>query len=171
MLFLTIGTLFGFDRLVKAVDDAIGAGKIKDDVFAQIGPGKYHPKHMQFVEVLSKVEFDQKLAASEGLISHAGIGSISAAIKSGRPMVVLPRLRRHGEHVNDHQLHTARKFESLGCVLVAYDEIELPDRCAQLKSFRPASRNANVTGLVQRLRQFLSKVDHSGALRTEGPIQ
>jgi UDP-N-acetylglucosamine transferase subunit ALG13 len=164
MLFLTIGTLFGFDRLVKAVDDAIADGRIPDEVFAQIGPGEYKPRHMRHVEVLSKDEFERTVAAADGLISHAGIGSITAALRTGRPTVVLPRLKRYGEHVNDHQLHTALKFEELGCVLVAHDTADLPACCARLKTFRPATRSANVKGLAGRLRQYLTEVE---SLRTE----
>ena len=155
MLFLTIGTLFGFDRLVKAVDEAVATGKIQDEVFAQIGPGEYKPTHMKYVDVLNKDDFERILASSDGMISHAGIGSINGAIKSGRPMVVLPRLKRYSEHVNDHQLDTAQKFESLGCVLVAYDTADLAARCEQLKTFRPAHRTANLNGLVGRLRQLM----------------
>ena len=156
MLFLTIGTLFGFDRLVRAVDEAIALGQIKDEVFAQIGPGAYRPRHMKYVQVLDKDEFERTLESADGLISHAGIGSINAALKSGRPMVVLPRLKRHGEHVNDHQLHTAQKFESLGCVLVAYETADLPARCEALKSFKPTTRTPNLAGLIQRLRASLT---------------
>jgi hypothetical protein len=54
MLFLTIGTLTGFDRLVRAVDNAVAAGTIRDEVFAQIGPGPYIPKHMKSVKALMK---------------------------------------------------------------------------------------------------------------------
>ena len=39
MIFLAVGTQFGFDRLVKVVDEAIGWQLIQDAVFAQIGPG------------------------------------------------------------------------------------------------------------------------------------
>ena len=161
MLFLTVGTLFGFDRLVRAVDYAIADGQINDEVFAQIGPGDYKPVNMKFVEVLGKGEFDSTLAASDGLISHAGIGSISAALKSRKPLVVLPRLRSLGEHVNDHQLYTAQKFESLGCVLVAYKEADLPDCLSRLKTFKPAARTANVHGLIKRLQEFITTSERS----------
>lgn len=161
MLFLTIGTLLGFDRLVRAMDEAIASGQIDQEVFAQIGPGSYIPRHMKHVQVLAQDDFDRILASADGLISHAGIGSINAALKSQRPMVVLPRLKRFGEHVNDHQLHTAQKFEALGCVLVAYETSELPARCAQLKSFRPTPRTANLVGLVQGVRAALTELDIS----------
>ena len=155
MLFLTIGTLFGFDRLVKAVDLAIAQGQIQEEVFAQIGPGEYRPKHMKHTEVLAKDNFEVVISRSTGLISHAGIGSINAALKYHKPMVVLPRLKRFGEHVNDHQLYTARKFESLGCILVAYEESQLPKKCELLSTYIPNTRNPNIHGIVLRLQRFL----------------
>ena len=165
MLFLTIGTLFGFDRLVKAVDLAIAQGQIQEEVFAQIGPGEYRPKHMKHTEVLGKDAFEDVISRSTGLISHAGIGSINAALKYHKPMVVLPRLKRFGEHVNDHQLYTARKFESLGCVLVAYEELELPVRCRELATFKPIQRVANSQGIIRHLQAFLRNIDQPPAFK------
>lgn len=38
MIFITLGSQkFQFNRLLKAVDELVAAGKIKDEVFAQIG--------------------------------------------------------------------------------------------------------------------------------------
>ena len=54
MIFLAVGTQFGFDRLVKVVDEAIGRQLIQDTVFAQIGPGSYLPKRMEYVVSLEK---------------------------------------------------------------------------------------------------------------------
>ena len=46
MIFLTVGTLFPFDRLVSAVDEAVGSGEITEKVFAQISEGAKPPKHI-----------------------------------------------------------------------------------------------------------------------------
>ena len=119
MIFLTVGTLFGFDRLVRAVDEAIAEGSITDTVFAQIGPGSYTPREMDHVVYLEKEEFDETFHRCEGMISHAGMGNISLALKQEKPLLVVPRLRRYGEHVNDHQYETAYKFEKLGHIVVA----------------------------------------------------
>lgn len=157
MIFLTIGTLFGFDRLVRAVDEAIRDGALQESVFAQIGPGEYRPRHMEALEVLDKETFEARMAAATALISHAGMGSISLALKLRKPMLVLPRLHKYGEHVNDHQLHTARKFESLGCVLAAYDTPDLIFQYPKLNGFVPRIRVANREGVIRRLEAFLSE--------------
>ena len=47
MIFITLGSQkFQFNRLLKAVDELVAAGKIKDEVFAQIGYSDYKPMSM-----------------------------------------------------------------------------------------------------------------------------
>ncbi len=155
MIFLAVGTQFGFDRLVKVVDEAIGRQVIQDTVFAQIGPGSYLPKRMEYVVSLEKEEFDTVLNSCDAMISHAGMGNIALALKLGKPLLVMPRLKRFGEVVNDHQVDTARKFEQLGHVLAAYDEEELAEKIKLLRAFVPEPRVNQADKVAQRIAEFL----------------
>ncbi len=158
MIFLAVGTQFGFDRLVKVVDEAIGRQLIQDTVFAQIGPGSYLPKRMEYVVSLEKERFDTVLNSCDAMISHAGMGNIALALKMGKPLLVMPRLKRFGEVVNDHQVDTARKFEQLGHVLAAYDEEELAERIKLLQTFVPKARVPNWQGVVEQITGFLEEI-------------
>ena len=158
MVFLTVGTQFGFDRLVKAVDKAIAEGLIQEPVFAQIGPGAYRPQYMEYVVSLEKEAFDRKLQSSDAIISHAGIGSIAMALNAQKPLLVMPRRKKYGEVVNDHQVDTACKFEELGHILAAYDTDELPEKIKLLKTFVPKPRIPNRQGVIDRISQFLASV-------------
>jgi UDP-N-acetylglucosamine transferase subunit ALG13 len=155
MIFLTVGTLFPFDRLVKAVDNAIAVGLIKESVFAQIGKTSSKPKHMQYTEALDKRSFYEKVAEADYLISHAGIGSIAMALEHSKPLLVMPRMKRFKEHVNDHQVATARKFEQLGHLLAAYCEEELPYKLQQLRFFVPKPRKNQAKAVANRIAKFL----------------
>jgi beta-1,4-N-acetylglucosaminyltransferase len=155
LIYIAVGTQFGFDRLVRAIDQLIGSGAIQEQVFAQIGPGEYIPKHMQYVESLPKSEFDTMVQSCSALISHAGIGNISLALNLGKPLLVMPRLPRYGEVVNNHQVDTARKFEELGSILVAYDECQLVNKIQLLRSFVPKPRIPNRQGVIDRIHRFL----------------
>jgi UDP-N-acetylglucosamine transferase subunit ALG13 len=158
MIFLTIGTLFEFDRLVKAVDEIVLAGLIDEEVFAQIGPGQYQPKSMPSVKTLNKEEYDSTVRQCSALISHAGMGSISMALNHNKPLLVMPRLKKYREHVNDHQLGTARKFEQLGHILAAYEVGQLAPKIKLLTTFVPAQRNPNRQGITDRICEFLGNV-------------
>lgn len=161
MIFLTVGTLFPFDRLVRAIDHAVAEGLIKQKVFAQIGRTGFIPKHMQYVEVLEKDRFDEKVADADYLISHAGIGNIIMALNHNKPLLVMPRMKRFGEHVNDHQVTTARKFEQLGHIIAAYDVEDLPDGIRKLINFIPRKREANPHAVADRIRRFLDSLSES----------
>lgn len=158
MIFLTIGTLHPFDRLVKIVDSLVGSGRIEEPVVGQVGFGQYQPQHMQSFQVLEKNKFDEYMQKSSFIISHAGMGSIITAITLQKPMIVMPRLQQYREHVNDHQLDTARKFEELGIVLVANTDDELVEKIAMVPNFNPAKRQAQIDTLVSRIADYLGDI-------------
>jgi UDP-N-acetylglucosamine transferase subunit ALG13 len=165
MIFLTVGTQFPFDRLVRTVDRAVGSHSFNDNVFAQIGKSKYIPQNMMYAEILDANSFDSKIKQADFLISHAGIGSITTALRMNKPLLVMPRLRKFREHVNDHQVATARKFEELGHILVAYCVEELPETLQELKSFVPKPRKNQVEAVTERIAQFLNELRKEGKRR------
>ena len=92
------------------------------------------------------------------VISHAGIGSITMALDAAKPLLVMPRLRRYGEVVNDHQVDIARKFGQCGYLLAAYDIEELPEKIQSLKSFVPQKRNTQSEKVAERISKFLNQL-------------
>ena len=158
MIFLTVGTQLPFDRLVRAVDEALAARVIDDEVVAQIGVGGYRPRHMAWTETLDREAFDAHVARAVALVGHAGTGTIFVALEAMKPLLVMPRLSRLGEHVNDHQVGTARRFGALGHVLVAEDERTLVERLRELRHFVPRPRQPRTECVVARVRAFLDAV-------------
>jgi UDP-N-acetylglucosamine transferase subunit ALG13 len=159
MIFLTVGTQFPFDRLVRSVDEIAGQNGWAEEIVAQIGTSKYQPRHFKAVPEMEKNLFDQHLRQASGIISHAGMGTITMALESQKPLLVLPRRKKYGEVVNDHQVDIAGKFEQLGLLLVAYEAEELPEKMAQLKSFVPRSRYTDPQNVIQRISRFLQELN------------
>lgn len=128
MIFLTVGTIFPFDRLVRAVDNWVGAHS-EFDVFGQIGnvgEGNYTPKNFAWNRRLKNAEFRERIKNSDFVIGHAGIGSIIETLQLGKQIVILPREKRFNEHVNDHQLQTIRRFSERPGIHGAKTEQDLP---------------------------------------------
>jgi len=161
VIFLTVGTQFPFDRLVKAVDETVGKNRWGGQVLAQVGVGAYCPKNFEAVPSLEKTLFDKHFAEADSIISHAGMGTITMALESRKPLLVMPRLKRHGEVVNDHQLAIARKFEELGYLLVAYEAEDLPAKMEELKSFVPQCRQPRAEVVAARISTFLNELSQS----------
>ncbi|OHB54797.1 MAG: hypothetical protein A2Y12_04050 [Planctomycetes bacterium GWF2_42_9] len=157
MIFLTVGTQFAFDRLVRAVDDAVGAGLFKQEIFAQIGESEYRPRNFDFSRVLAKYDFDNYIDSSSGLIGHAGMGTITAAMDHNKPLLVMPRLKKFGEVVNDHQVTIAMMFEKMGLLLAAYDAQQVADRLECLGAFCPVARQSDCARVAQRVRAFIAE--------------
>ncbi len=158
MIFLTVGTQFPFDRFIRAVDNIFDQGLIDEEIFAQIGETSYKPRNFESVASLEKKVFDECFKKASSVMSHAGVGTITVALKNHKPLLVMPRMKRYKEHVNDHQVATAKKFEELGHILAVYDVKDLPNGIRKLKNFIPRERKASPDAIADRIRRFLNKL-------------
>jgi len=165
MIFLTVGTQFPFDRLVKTIDELASHNGFGEEIFAQIGDSSYKPRSFEYVKSLEKNEFDCSMKKASGIISHAGMGTITTALDNRKPLLVMPRLRKYGEVVNDHQVAIARNFEKLGHLLVAYEDRELPGKIEQLITFVPREREAQPQAVAERIARFLDELVTNNRLR------
>jgi UDP-N-acetylglucosamine transferase subunit ALG13 len=156
MILITVGTDQPFDRMVKVIDRWAGETG-RRDIFAQIGEGGWEPEHIPFVNFFDPVEFKRRFAEAKLVIGHAGMGTILSALLHGKPILVVPKLARLGEHRNEHQTATARRMMALGNVNVAFDEHELLDKLACIDDLQPRSPIGPHAsgGLVEGIRNFI----------------
>ncbi|MDX2116370.1 MAG: glycosyltransferase [Planctomycetota bacterium] len=156
MIFVTVGAQMSFDRMVRAVDDWAGA-RGRRDVFAQIGPTSYRPRHIEWTEFIEPEEFRRRVQEASVLVAHAGMGSILTALEAGKPILVMPRRGDLRETRNDHQIATARRFLDLGKVAVAFDEAELPAKLDQVEMQTAAGKISPFASdrLLEAVRAFI----------------
>ncbi len=160
MIFVTVGHQMPFDRLVHAVDEwSERTGRA--DVFAQIGATEDWPKYIQAAPFLTPGQFAKRIEQASAIVAHAGTGTIIAALRLNKPLLVLARESARGETRNDHQIATAKYFEEAGYVLAAYSTEELIAKLAELESFQPRASIGTVASeqLIQRLRRFTFGAD------------
>lgn len=131
MIFVTVGTQVQFDRLIRAVDEWAGA-HARSDIFAQIGPSNHQFEHIHTQRFIDPTGFRNRVEAASLVIAHAGMGSIITALELGKRIIVMPRRASLGEHRNDHQVATAKRFAAQGRIEVAFDEGELADKLDKL---------------------------------------
>lgn len=160
MIFATVGTQLPFDRLTSALDEWARAHAEKD-VFAQIGATGFIPQSMRWSPSLTPEQFQRQLSSASLVISHAGIGSIISALELGKPLIVMPRQARYGEHRNDHQVATAKRFQAMRSIRVVQDEHELV-RCLSTicsEHTKVAEVGPPAPKLLSRIRDFISAND------------
>jgi len=127
-LFVSVGTRFAMDRLLSSVDEVLRnhAGL---RATAQIGPSHYTNNHIDSpinaTQWMDANTFEQQVSGCDAFISHAGIGNILLAVKYNKPIIIMPRSAHLKEHVNDHQMATARAMHNKPFVHVVKSSAEL----------------------------------------------
>lgn len=157
MIFATVGTQGQFDRLIRTIDAWAGANG-RTDVFAQTGPSDYRSEHISTEQFIDATEFRERVEAASLVISHAGMGSIITALELGKRIVVMPRRASLGEHRNDHQLATAKRFAEQGVITVAFTEQELIDKLDRLQGMNETERLTAQASphLISAIRSFIA---------------
>jgi UDP-N-acetylglucosamine transferase subunit ALG13 len=163
VIFLTVGSMFPFDRLVEAMDawKAAQPEAASLDVLAQVGDGTYEPRHMRWVRRLDRADYAATVAVADLVVAHAGVGSVIAAGERGKPIVVLPRRRSFGEHTSDHQVETASWLRGKPGVYVADTETALAE-CVARALREGGAGGATLSAIadnafINRLRDFILK--------------
>jgi UDP-N-acetylglucosamine transferase subunit ALG13 len=123
LILLTLGTHEQpFDRALEM----IVLVSAFEDVVVQHGHTPPRPiPGARMVEFARPGELGELMDAASAVVCHAGVGSIMTTIAHGHTPVVIPRLRRYGEHVDDHQLQIAEEFELEGMVIAVRDGDDL----------------------------------------------
>lgn len=106
-ILVTLGTIrpYRFDRLV---DQLLAVLRPGDRVTWQLGetsrdglPGVSHA-------LMATEDLLAEACAADVVITHSGVGTILQLLGAGISPVVVPRLRQHHEHIDDHQLQIWR---------------------------------------------------------------
>lgn len=121
MIFVTVGThQQPFLRLIEAL---ASLGPV--DLVVQHGHSPAPRGVREAVPFLSFADVLDRLRDAEAVVTHAGVGSILLARRLGHTPVAVPRLRRHGEHVDDHQVELTSALAELKVVIPVWNVDEL----------------------------------------------
>ena len=125
-IFVTVGTVhkFPFNRILELVSSVLKEGDIVVWQTGQIQsanlPGMFH------VEMSDSV-FMENLKSADVVISHAGVGSILNILDSGKCPILIPRLLKFYEHIDDHQLQIASVVAQYGLAMVVTKDLTRED--------------------------------------------
>lgn len=120
---LTLGTeRYPFPRALEQLAQALPADA---EILRQVGHTPVTDAHGPCRRWVPGDELARAVAEADLVVTHAGVGSVLSALRAGRHPVVLPRLARLGEHVDDHQLQLARMLAERGLASIATPEDDL----------------------------------------------
>lgn len=153
MIFVTVGShpTYPFTRLLEALPLLAGY-----ELVVQYGPA---PPPDGITNARPWLGFAEVLACmrtADAVITHAGAGTIMCARNLGHTPIIVPRLVRHRETVDDHQVELARVFERAGLALVAWNLSELPGLVREVPT-RGESRTVRESSLHRAVRAALTE--------------
>ena len=162
MIFVTVGNDFrGFDRLLKEMDEITPL--LPSEILIQTGYSRYDPKNAKHFDFISMDQALEYIRNSELVVSHAGVGTIILCKRYGIPILILPRKKAYGEHMNDHQSEIARALENKEAehIYVVYGEDRLKETILKILKRRERSapiQNPGKTNLLKVIKEFIGAV-------------
>lgn len=135
-VFVATGTGPAFTRLLDAM--RILTGEPEVELFAQRGTAGPSFRDLPGEDFISREEFAKRLLWADVVVSHAGSGAIYEAYMAGHVPILVPRLARHGEAVNDHQLELASTLANANKAVLCDDLSRLRELVLSAKRRGPA---------------------------------
>ncbi|WP_217077953.1 PssE/Cps14G family polysaccharide biosynthesis glycosyltransferase [Clostridium baratii] len=159
MIFITLGSQkFQFNRLLKAIDNLIDDGIIREKVFAQVGYSDYIPKNYEFKNFLDREEFKKVMSNSDKVITHGGTGAIVGALKENKMVIAVPRLKEFGEHVDNHQLEITKLFKEMNYIAVVLECDKLGEIIEKIDDIVFSKYKSNTENIIKSIKKFIDKI-------------
>mgnify|MGYP002724790477 CR=1 FL=1 len=109
---------FQFNRLVEAFNQLIDDGVYRpSEVVMQSAVYEVEPQFTHY-QLIPSDEFNRLINEAEVVVTHSGVNSIITCMNLYKPLVIVPRLHKFGEHVDNHQVEIAELmavFKYLKC--------------------------------------------------------
>jgi UDP-N-acetylglucosamine transferase subunit ALG13 len=135
---------------------------IAREIVIQRGYSKYCPKNAKYFDFVPIDTAFEYIRMSELVISHGGFGTIILCKGYGVPIIILPRRKRYGEHMNDHQMEIAKILEEKGegSIHVIYEEGQLEKKIIEIlenKERQTPIKNFGREKLIGTISEFIER--------------
>ena len=127
-IFVTLGTRTEqFIRLIKAVEELVLMGKIKEKVIVQAGHTKYHSKRLEIFDFCTPDEIDELIVNAKFVVTQESAGIGTKCLKAYTKFIVMPRDYQYGElpAQSDMNEDLHLKLQQLGFAKVVNNKEEL----------------------------------------------
>lgn len=120
-VYVTLGTVYNSSALLATILEALAAEPV--DLLMTVGPGE-DPEQLgpqpANVHIARWIPQDEVLPHCDAVITHGGYGTVSAALRNGLPLVVVP--------ISADQPLNARRCRELGVSATVAPDERTPDR-------------------------------------------
>lgn len=148
MIFVTLGTQKEpFTRLLDYIENC----NTKQKIVVQSGHTVYTSEKMTMLSFISQQQLEEYMKRADIVISHGGTGSILTALKMKKKVIACARLKKYGEHVDDHQKELIDLFRKKKHILELDESTPLDDILAKINDFVPKPYISNTETFIKNI--------------------
>lgn len=144
----------GFDRLLQKMDEI--AGTFNEEVVMQIGHTSFRPQKAKWFDFTTEAGIREWCRQARVVVTQPAM-SILDAQEQDKPVIVVPRLKRYDEVIDNHQLDFAGRLEKEGKVIAVYDVDKLEETLRTIDS--KAVKLVRDKRLVKALRKYIELIE------------
>lgn len=158
MILVLLGTQKNsFKRLLEEIDKCIKNNIITERVIVQAGYTQFISEDMEIFDFISKDKLDKLILESSFIISHGGVGSIIGCIKKTKKVIGVPRLKKYGEHVNNHQTQIVQTLGTEGYIIPLFEMNKLNEAIKKTISFIPKKFISTSDNIIKLISDYIEK--------------
>jgi UDP-N-acetylglucosamine transferase subunit ALG13 len=159
MIFVLLGTQDKpFTRLLDLIQTEINKKNINEEIIVQAGHTHYNSKDMKIFDLLPNDEILKLIDQASVIITHGGVASIIEALKKEKKVIACARLKKYGEHDNDHQLQIIKAFSKEGYILECNNLHKLSDALKKCENFKPKKVVSNTSNMVKLIEDYIDNL-------------
>ncbi|MCP3683600.1 MAG: glucuronosyltransferase [bacterium] len=154
MIYVTVGTLRPFPRLVKKMDEI--APKLGEEIIMQMGDENYRPSNASFFDFCTPSQHETHIKNASVVITHAAVGITKTLARLEKKAILVVRRPEFGEVANDHQLGFSGALEKRELnITIVYDFDQLEEILRNDRHLIAVPPKADESKLIQRLREVI----------------
>lgn len=159
MLLVVLGTeKYSFTRPLLALEAYLKENLLGEDVVVQAGYTQFVSTRMKIIPFFNLVELEKLYEEARVVICHGGTGSVVTGVKLGRKVIVVPRLKKYGEHIDDHQLELVNAFSEKNYIMPWEEGVSILDIFNRIDDFEPAEFISGRDAIVDFVDSFIQGV-------------
>lgn len=150
MILVTLGTQKqSFERLLNMIENS----SLKDEIIVQAGYTNFKSKKMKIFDFVDYEKMEELVNRADLIITHGGTGSILGPLKKGKKVIACARLKKYGEHVDDHQMQLIEAFSDAGYIISIGENDNIDEAILKLKNSKMLKFKSNNKKFIEKLKK------------------
>jgi len=132
------------------------AAQTREKVLIQRGHSPDSTSHAVCFDFASHAEMLELMTQARVIVTHDGAATLFTALRQGKSLIVIPRLRKYGEHSYDNRAELAAVLSERGLVKLVWEIDDLPEAIGTVRT--PAPVKSTRDELVRRLEEHVAEL-------------